>query len=62
MPKFMWMTAERVAEEGYQAVMRNKAVHINGAANKGFALLSKYLPDQLGLVIMGARSRQFRKV
>jgi hypothetical protein len=50
-----------VAEEGYQAVMRNKAVHVNGVANKGFALLSKYLPDQLGLMIMGARSRRAQK-
>jgi uncharacterized protein len=62
MPEFMWMTAEAVAEEGYQAVMRNKAVHINGRVNKGFALLAKYLPDQLGLVIMRARSRDIRKV
>jgi short-subunit dehydrogenase len=61
MPEFMWMTSEAVAEEGYQAVMRNKAVHINGRVNKGFALLAKYLPDQLGLTIMRARSRDFRK-
>jgi uncharacterized protein len=61
MPEFMWMTAEAVAEEGYQAVMRNKAVHVNGRVNKGIVLLSKYLPDQLGLTIMRARSRDFRK-
>lgn len=61
MPAFMWMTSEAVAEEGYQAVMRNKAVHINGRVNKGFALLAKYLPDQLGLTIMRARSRDFRQ-
>jgi short-subunit dehydrogenase len=58
MPEFMWMTAEAVAEEGYQAVMRNKAVHINGRVNKGVALLAKYLPDQLGLTIQRARSRE----
>jgi short-subunit dehydrogenase len=62
MPEFMWMTADAVAEEGYQAVMRNKAVHINGRVNKGVALLAKYLPDQLGLTIMRARSRDFRKL
>ena len=60
MPKVMWMTAEQVAEEGYQAVMRNKAVHINGNVNKGIALLAKYLPDQLGLMIMRERSKSFR--
>lgn len=62
MPEFMWMTADVVAEEGYQAVMRNKAVHINGRVNKGVALLAKYLPDQLGLTIMKARARDIRQV
>jgi short-subunit dehydrogenase len=61
MPEFMWMTADVVAEEGYQAVMRNKAVHINGRVNKGISLLAKYLPDQLGLTIMKARSRDSLK-
>lgn len=61
MPEFMWMTSQAVAEEGYQAVMRNKAVHINGRVNKGIALFAKYLPDQLGLTIMRARSRDLRK-
>lgn len=62
MPEFLWMQADVVAEQGYQAVMRNKAVHINGRVNKGIALVAKYLPDQLGLAIMRARSRDFRKV
>ena len=61
MPEFMWMTAEQVAEEGYQAVMRNKPVHVNGSVNKGIALLSKYLPDRLGLTITGARAREVGK-
>ena len=60
MPPYMWMSAEAVAEEGYQAVMRNKAVHVNGGVNKGLVLLTKYLPDALGLSIMRARSRDIR--
>ncbi len=60
MPKIMWMTAEAVAEEGYQAVMRNKPVHVNGRVNKSIALLAKYLPDSLGLSIMKAQSRSVR--
>jgi uncharacterized protein len=60
MPAYMWMTAEMVAEEGYQAVMRNKPVHVNGPVNKGIVLLAKYLPDGLGLMIMRARSREIR--
>ena len=57
MPAYMWMTAEAVAEQGYQAVMRNKAVHVNGGVNKGIVLLAKYLPDAIGLMIMRARSQ-----
>jgi short-subunit dehydrogenase len=60
MPSYMWMTADVVAEEGYQAVMRNKAVHVNGRVNKGIVLLAKYLPDAVGLAIMRARSRDIR--
>ena len=60
MPKLMWMTAEAVAEEGYQAVMRNKPVHVNGRVNKGIAVLAKYLPDSLALSIMKARSGSIR--
>lgn len=60
MPSYMWMTAEVVAQEGYEAVMRNKAVHVNGPVNKGIVLLAKYLPDQIGLMIVRARSRDIR--
>ena len=60
MPSYMWMTADVVAEEGYQAVMRNKAVHVNGRVNKGIVLLAKYLPDSVGLMIMRERSKAIR--
>ncbi len=60
MPPYMWMTAEAVAAEGYAAVMRNKAVHVNGWINKGIVLIAKYVPDQIGLMIMRARSREIR--
>ena len=60
MPSYMWMTAEVVAQEGFDAVMRNKAVHVNGPVNKSIVLLAKYLPDQVGLMIMRARSRDIR--
>ena len=59
-PSYMWMNADVVAQEGYDAVMRNKAVHVNGPVNKGIVLLAKYLPDQVGLMIMRARSRDTR--
>ncbi len=60
MPPYMWMMADTVAEEGYQAVMRNKAVHVNGWVNKFIVLLAKYLPDSVGLMIMRVRSKEIR--
>jgi len=60
MPSYLWMNAQEVAEQGYQAVMRNKAVHVNGGVNKGIVLLAKYLPDGIGLSIMRARSKDIR--
>lgn len=60
MPKLMWMTAEAVAEEGYEAVMRNKPVHVNGRVNRSISLLAKYLPDSVAFSIMKARSGSVR--
>ncbi len=60
MPRLMWMSAEVVAEDGYQAVMRNKPVHVSGRVNRGIAVLAKYLPDSLAFSIMKAQSRSIR--
>jgi short-subunit dehydrogenase len=57
MPKMLWMSAEDVAAQGYAAVMRNKPVVVNGALNRGIALLAKYLPDAAAFSIMKAQSR-----
>ena len=46
-PDFLWMTSEKVAEQGYNAVMNGKNLVINGRLNKFFALISKILPKIL---------------
>ncbi len=61
MPRFMWMTADAVAEEGYRAVMQNKPVCINGGLNRSIATLAKYLPDSIGFSIMKSQSRSLRR-
>lgn len=38
-PKVMWMDAETVVEEGYNAVMQGKRVHINGKLNRFISCL-----------------------
>lgn len=60
MPSWMWMSAEVVAEQGYSAVKRNRAVYVNGWFNSGVVLLAKYLPDALTFQIARAGSKSFR--
>lgn len=44
LPKFVWMSAEKVAEEGFEAVMEGKPVHINGLINQGYSQVMSMLP------------------
>ena len=41
------MTSEKVAEQGYSAVMNGKSLVINGWLNKFFALISILIPKIL---------------
>ena len=61
MPDWMWMDAEDVAESGFLALERNKAVHIPGRANKLIAVAVRLLPDQLALALMNKNSDKIRK-
>lgn len=47
MPSFLWMDAEQVAREGYDAVEAGIAVHIPGRVNRLIAGLSRMLPGSL---------------
>ncbi len=60
MPRYMWMDAERVAREGYDAVMRGKPVHVPGRINKLIAGLANALPHKTALNMMAKRARRFR--
>jgi short-subunit dehydrogenase len=46
-PRFMWMTAEEVARQGYDAVMAGDPVCINGWFNSLGASLYRILPESL---------------
>lgn len=46
-PDFLWMSSEKVAEQGYEAVMSGKNLIINGWLNKFFALISMVIPKIL---------------
>jgi short-subunit dehydrogenase len=42
----MWMTAEAVARQGYDAVTAGKPVHVNGRLNSFAAILARFVPDR----------------
>jgi hypothetical protein len=44
LPPWMWMDAETVARQGYEAVMAGTPVYVNGAVNRTIAALARYLP------------------
>tara|TARA_Y100001970_G_scaffold108715_1_gene135891 strand:+ start:7094 stop:7897 length:804 start_codon:yes stop_codon:yes gene_type:complete len=46
-PDFLWMSSQKVAEQGYSAVMKGKSLVINGWLNKFFALISILTPKIL---------------
>jgi short-subunit dehydrogenase len=61
LPKWMWMDAESVARDGYDAVMRGQIVHVPGRANRTIALLVRLLPQSLLTSITRRQGRRFRK-
>lgn len=46
-PSFMWMTADRVVEEGYDAVLKGKPVHVNGLINRFICFLFHIIPKSV---------------
>jgi short-subunit dehydrogenase len=61
MPQMMWLKADRVAREGYDAVMKNQAVCIPGAQYKTITALARLLPLRAGHHVAELRSRILAK-
>ncbi len=57
-PKFLARSAERVAHDGYDALMRGQRVVIPGADNRVTAQLSRLVPRRALLSFMGWRRRK----
>ena len=55
LPKFLWLTSERVAEAGYRALMKNEPICIPGAQYKAISTIVRLLP--MGLVHRIGRTR-----
>jgi hypothetical protein len=46
-PRPMWMDAETVARQGYDASMRGDVVYVNGWINWGITSVAKVIPEEL---------------
>lgn len=58
----MWMDAETVAQQGYDAVMKGDFICINGRVNKFLTLLPKLLPRKTALRLMAKSTKDMRPV
>jgi len=61
LPNWMWMSAEEVAESGFMALSRNKAVYIPGVPNRMIAVVARLLPESWALGLMSRNSEKIRK-
>lgn len=61
MPRWMWLDADTVAREGYDAVMRGRYVHVNGVVYRALVFLVRHLPESWVLRATLSQSRKFRR-
>ncbi|WP_041658356.1 SDR family NAD(P)-dependent oxidoreductase [Asticcacaulis excentricus] len=57
-PEWMWMGADEVAREGYQAAEANRAICVPGAPNKFLSALLKIIPDDWALELISNHLRK----
>ena len=61
-PDWLWMGADEVAAQGFEAVEANRPVCVTGAPNKALAALGKIVPDDWAMALMASQSGRFRKL
>ncbi len=62
LPAWMWMDADTVARQAYDAVMRGDIVCINGRVNRTMVMLSRYAPQWLVNNVLKRAAKKFRRV
>ena len=61
MPGFLWLDADRVAREGYDGVMRGRAVVVNGRIYQFLVWLNGAMPRSISRWVSGMAGRRYRK-
>jgi short-subunit dehydrogenase len=61
MPGFLWLRADDVVREGYEAVMKGQSVVVNGRIYRLLVWLTGALPRGLSRMVSGAAGRRYRR-
>ncbi|MFN3859699.1 MAG: SDR family NAD(P)-dependent oxidoreductase [Caulobacter sp.] len=59
-PRWLWLGADEVAANGYEAAEAGRPVCVPGAPNKAIAALAKLIPDEWILALLAAQGGRFR--
>jgi len=61
LPKWMWLDADTIAQEAYDAVEANRPLCIPGLPYKAIVALARSVPESWAVSAMGRYSNRFRK-
>jgi len=61
LPRWMWLDADRVAREGFDAVRRGEIVHVNGRRYRALLQLARLAPATLVNFAMNRTASRYRR-
>ncbi len=62
LPRWMWMDARTVANQGYDAVMRGDIVCVTGRVNRAMVQLARYMPQGIVNRVALRAAKKFRRI
>jgi short-subunit dehydrogenase len=62
LPQWMWMEADSVAHQGFEAVMAGRPICVTGRVNRTIAFLTRHLPDAVLNWTAERQGRKYRRV
>jgi short-subunit dehydrogenase len=62
LPRWMWMDADTVAREAYDASMRGDIICINGRINRAMVTVMRYAPQWLVNRVLKRVAKKFRRI
>ncbi len=61
-PGWIWLGADEVAAAGYEAVEANRVICVPGAPNKAIAALTRIVPEDWALALIGREQRRIGRL